>query len=104
MRWVLIAATVLISMAVLYRFGPSHKQPRWQWLSVGSILATILWLIGSLGLSLYLNHFGSFESIYGSLGIIVVLQIWFFLTAFVFLLGAEFNIKIERQTQEDVCA
>ncbi|MGH8428574.1 MAG: YihY/virulence factor BrkB family protein [Gammaproteobacteria bacterium] len=101
-RWVLITVTALVSMTVLYRFGPSHKQPRWEWLSVGSMVATLLWLAASVGLSFYVTHFSNFGSVYGSLGILVVLQIWFFLTAFVFLLGAEFNIETERQTEQDI--
>jgi membrane protein len=98
-RWLLIVLTVLISMAVLYRFGPSHKEPRWQWISVGTTLATLLWILGSLGLMFYLNHYGSLGNIYGSLGILLVVQIWFWLTAFVFLLGAEFNVEIQHQTK-----
>ncbi|MGH8274514.1 MAG: YihY/virulence factor BrkB family protein [Gammaproteobacteria bacterium] len=100
-RWLLIAGCVLISMAVLYRFGPSHEQPRWQWLGVGSIIATLLWLAGSFGLSYYVAHLGGFKSVYGSLGILLAGQIWFFWTALAFLLGAEFNIEIERQTKPD---
>lgn len=100
-RWLLIAACVLVSMAVLYRFGPSHKQPRWQWLGVGSILATLLWVAGSFGLSVYVNRFGGFKSAYGSLGILLAGQIWFFWTALAFLLGAEFNVEIERQRQPE---
>jgi membrane protein len=86
-------------MAFLYRYGPSHAHPHWQWLSTGSVLATALWLAGSLGLSFYSSHIGSFGHLYGSLGIVMVVESWFFLTAFVFLLGAEFNIAIGRQLE-----
>lgn len=97
LRWLLIACTTLVSMATLYFFGPCHPQPRWHWLSVGSAVATLLWLCGSAGLSFYTSHMGAFSNAYGRLGAIVVLQLWFFLTAFVFLIGAEINIEVERQ-------
>jgi membrane protein len=100
-RWLIIVAAALVSMAFLYRYGPSHAHPRWKWLSTGSMLATALWLAGSLGLSFYSAHMGSFGNLYGSLGILMVVQLWFFLTAFVFLLGAEFNIEIGRELKGD---
>ncbi len=101
-RWLVMAATALISMTVLYRFGPSHTQPHWEWMSAGSIVGTLLWLAVSAGLSAYMSHVGSFGHVYGSLGILMVVQTWFFLTALVFLLGAEFNIEVERQTRADI--
>jgi membrane protein len=97
-RWLLMAACVLVSMAVLYRFGPSHRQPRWQWLGAGSLIATLLWLAGSFALSVYVHYFGGFKSAYGSLGILLAGLIWFFWTALAFLLGAELNVAIEHQT------
>jgi membrane protein len=96
-RWLIMAVTALISMTVLYRFGPSHTQPRWEWLSAGSCFGTALWLAGSAGLSIYISHVGHIGNVYGSLGAMMVVMTWFFLTAFVFLLGAEFNIEIQRQ-------
>lgn len=101
-RWLVITAAALVSMTVLYRFGPSHPQPHWEWLSAGSIVGTALWLAGSAGMSLYISHMGEFSNLYGSLGMAMVVMTWFFLTAFVFLLGAEFNVQIERRTQTGV--
>jgi membrane protein len=103
-RWLLMAACVLVSMAVLYRFGPSHQQARWQWLAAGSIIAMLLWLAGSFGLSVYVRYFGGFKSAYGSLGILLAGLIWFFWTALAFLLGAEFNVEIGRQAKPDTAA
>src|SRR5699024_10345942 len=97
LRWVLITCTVLISMTLLYSLGPCHRHPRWHWLSIGSVAATLLWLAGSGGLSLYTSHIGNFSNIYGRLGVIVMLQLWFFLTAFAFLVGAEINVEVERR-------
>jgi membrane protein len=96
-RWLVIAVAALVSMAVLYRFGPSRPQPRWEWLNAGSFVGTALWLAGSAGMSFYVSHMAQFGNIYGSLGMVMVVMTWFFLTAFVFLLGAEFNVQMERQ-------
>lgn len=98
-RWLVIAGAALVSMTVLYRFGPSHPQPRWEWLSAGSIVGTALWLAGSAGMSLYISHMGEFSNLYGSLGMVMVVMTWFFLTSFVFLLGAEFNVQMARQSR-----
>jgi membrane protein len=100
-RWLVIAAAALVSMTVLYRFGPSHPQPRWEWLSPGSFVGTALWLAGSAGMSFYVSHMAQFSNVYGSLGMAMVVMTWFFLTAFVFLLGAEFNVQMERQTRAE---
>uniref|UniRef100_UPI00262963B6 YihY/virulence factor BrkB family protein n=1 Tax=Oleiagrimonas sp. TaxID=2010330 RepID=UPI00262963B6 len=97
-RWLVIAITALVSMTMLYRFGPSHSQPRWEWVSAGSVFSTALWLAASASMSLYISHVGQFGNVYGSLGMVMVVMTWFFLTALVFLLGAEFNIEMERQT------
>jgi membrane protein len=86
---------------VLYRFGLSRPQPRWEWLSAGSFVGTALWLAGSAGMSFYVSHMAQFGNVYGSLGMVMVVMTWFFLTAFVFLLGAEFNVQVERQTKEE---
>lgn len=100
-RWLFLIFTALISMAALYRFGPCRPQPKWQWLSLGAVVATLLWLTGSVCFSFYLRHFGSLNRVYGSLGVILILQAWFFLTAFVFLLGAELNVAVRRHLAED---
>lgn len=100
-RWLVITAAALVSMTVLYRFGPSHPQPRWEWLSAGSFVGTALWLTGSAGMSFYISHVARFGNVYGSLGMVMVVMTWFFLTAFVFLLGAEFNVQVKRQTSSE---
>jgi|SRR6185312_5834495 len=96
-RWLVIAVAALVSMTVLYRFGLSRPQPRWKWLSAGSFVGTALWLAGSAGMSFYVSHMAQFGNVYGSLGMVMVVMTWFFLTAFVFLFGAEFNVQMERQ-------
>lgn len=100
-RWLLLALIVITSLAVLYRYGPSRTSPRWQWVSGGAILATFLWLIGSALFSYYVSNFASYNETYGALGAIVILLMWFYLSAFVVLLSAEINAETEHQTTQD---
>ncbi|MDZ7851415.1 MAG: YihY/virulence factor BrkB family protein [Halomonas sp.] len=101
LRWPVLLLVMMLVIAVFYRFGPYRRPPRWKWISVGSIIATLLWLIGSAGLSFYFGSVINPSDIYGSLGAVVVLMLWFWLSAFTVLLGAEFNAEIERQTYLD---
>ena len=86
---------------LIYRFGPNRRRAQWQWLTVGSVAATLCWLGATLAVSLYVSHFGNYNETYGSLGAVVVLQLWLFVSAFVVLLGAQINAEAERQTSAD---
>ncbi|WP_229359139.1 YihY/virulence factor BrkB family protein [Halomonas salipaludis] len=101
LRWPALVLMMMLVIAVLYRFAPYRRAPRWEWLSVGTVTATLMWLLGSLGLSFYARHFASFTELYGSLGAVVVLLMWFWLSAFTVLVGAELNGEMERQTRHD---
>jgi membrane protein len=85
----------------LYRFGPSRREPRWQWLSVGSIVAAIAWLGSSALLSWYLASFAHYDATYGSLGAAIGTMMWMWVSAIVILLGAQLNSEIEHQTARD---
>ena len=88
---------VLLASAAIgaaYRFGPSHAPSGWQWLSVGSGLATLLWLIATIVLGFYVSRFGNYNATYGSLSAIVVLLMWFYVSAYAILLGATINAVI----------
>lgn len=101
LRWPLLLVAVLVALAVAYRYGPSRDEPKWRWVSWGAGVATVLWLIGSVLFSVYVQNFGNYSKTYGSVGAIVILMMWFFLTAYVVLLGAELNAEIEHQTARD---
>ena len=101
LTWALLLAILLFGLAVLYRYGPSRNNPRWQWVSVGSALAAALWLIASLAFSWYASNFGSFNETYGTLAGGVLLLLWLQITAYVTLLGGEVNAEMEHQTAED---
>ncbi len=99
-RWPILAILVMTALAVLYRFGPSRIGARWRWLSWGAALATIVWIAVSIGFSLYVARFSSYDKMYGSLGAVVVLMMWLYLTAYVVLLGAELDAALERRGDE----
>ncbi|KPQ20395.1 MULTISPECIES: YihY/virulence factor BrkB family protein [unclassified Halomonas] len=101
MRWPALLVMMSAVIALLYRFAPYRRSAKWEWLSVGTMVATLFWLLGSGGLSLYVRYFSNFSELYGSLGAVVVLMFWFLLSAFVVLLGAEINCELERQTRQD---
>ncbi len=101
LRWPLLAMVVVAGLAVLYRYAPCRDKPQWQWVSLGAGLATFLWITGSILFSLYVENFGNYNKTYGSLGSAVILFMWFFVTAYIVLLGAEVNAEMERQTKKD---
>jgi membrane protein len=101
LEWPLLAAFVMGGLAVLYRFGPDRHAAQWRWVSPGAAVATFLWIVGSIGLSVYVSNFGSYDKTYGSLGGVVVLLTWLYLSSLVVLLGALINAQSERQTRCD---
>jgi membrane protein len=98
---VVLVLTMLLGLAIVYRFGPSREQPRWRWVSWGAVIATVLWVIGSVLFSFYVTRFGNYNETYGSVGAIVILLMWFLLSAYAVLIGAEVNAEMERQTRKD---
>ncbi|MFO1127536.1 MAG: YihY/virulence factor BrkB family protein [Rhodospirillales bacterium] len=101
LRWVVMALLMMLALAVLYRYAPSRTSARMQWVSVGAIAATFAWLVASVGFSLYVRNFGSYDKTFGSLGAVVVLLMWFYISAYVVCIGAELNAELERQTLKD---
>jgi membrane protein len=94
-RWPILFAGVIFALAVLYRFGPSPHGARWRWITPGSLLATILWVIGSGALSYYLSNFGNYDATYGSLGAAIGLMMWMWMSSIVILLGAQLNDTLD---------
>jgi membrane protein len=92
---------VLLSLSLLYRYGPSRNTARWHWVTPGSLVATALWLIVSVLFSFYVGHVASYDATYGPLGAVVGVMMWFWVTAYVVLLGAELNAELELQTTFD---
>jgi membrane protein len=100
-RWPILLALVVTGLAVLYRFGPSRREPRWVWLSVGSVVAAVAWLGSSALLSWYLANFANYDATYGSLGAAIGMMMWMWVSLIVILFGAELNSEIEHQTARD---
>jgi membrane protein len=103
-EWPILVICSMGMMALLYRYAPDQSEPEWKWASPGVIVATILWITGSVLFATYLYHFGSYNRTYGSLGALLVLLTWMWLSAFVVLFGAEINSEAERQTRKDTTA
>lgn len=104
-RWVLVGLLLVFGLSVLYRFGPTDRMGRsgparrpWRWLTPGSALAASLWFAASFGFSLYVTHFADYNASFGSLGGVIVLLTWLWLSAFVVLLGALLDSE-HRRTQ-----
>lgn len=100
-QWPLLIVMVMVSLAVLYRYAPDRDKPQWRWVSPGAISATILWIIASIGFTVYVANFNSYDKTYGSLGGVIILLTWLYLTALMVLLGAVVNAQSEKQTRKD---
>lgn len=101
LRWPALAACVMLGLALLYRYAPNRTPARWPWVMSGAALATVIWLGASYLLSLYVENFGRFSRMYGALGAMIILLLWFYVSAIAVLLGAEINAELERQTSID---
>ena len=93
-QWPVVFVLVAVAIGLIYYFGPNTEQ-EWVWVTPGSILASALWLLGSIGFRIYLVSFGQFETTYGTIGGIIVLLTWFYVLGFVIVVGAEVNAEIE---------
>ena len=100
-RWLLIAVVVAVALAVLYRVAPDRDAPKFRWVSVGAIVATVLWMLASVGFSIYVANFSNYAKTYGALASVVILLFWLWITGYAILLGAEINAEAEQQTAKD---
>ena len=96
-----LASLGVTAAACLYRFGPNRHKAKWAWLTPGSLAATVIWLGATIGFGVYVSRFGNYGATYGSLSAVIVLLTWLWLSAYVFLLGAELNSELEHQTASD---
>jgi membrane protein len=100
-RWPVLLLVVSFAIALIYRYGPSRDQPKWRWITPGSIFAALAWLCLSLLFSWYTENFGSYNETYGSLGAIIGFMTWLWLSNIVILVGAKLNAETEHQTARD---
>jgi membrane protein len=100
-RWPLMLLVITLGISILYRFGPSREHAKWRWLSWGSALAAVVWVAASWGFSWYLQNFANYNATYGSLGAVIGLLVWTWISMIVIIMGAELNAEMEHQTARD---
>ena len=98
--WAVAAASVVLLLAIIYRYGPNRPNAPWRWITPGSAIAAAAWLGATAGFGLYVSNFGNYNATYGSLGAVIVFLTWLYLSAYIVLLGAELNSEIERRAAE----
>jgi membrane protein len=101
LRWPILLVVVGMWLAVIYRYGPSRRDPKWRWVTWGSVMAAVLWLGASMLFSWYVANFDSYNKTYGSLGAGVGFMVWIWLSVVIVLLGADLNAEMEHQTARD---
>jgi membrane protein len=98
-KWPVIAVLALLMIDVLYYAAPNVKQPKLRWITPGGVLALTLWAVVSVGFAFYVSNFGSYNKTYGTLGGVVALLVWLWITNLALLLGLEFDAELERQRE-----
>jgi membrane protein len=93
-------ALLILSFALIYYWAPDLKKRRWRWFTPGAMVGILGWIAASLGLRLYLHYFNNYSVTYGSLGAVIILLTWFYMTGLMLLVGAEINSQIEAAAAE----
>jgi membrane protein len=99
--WTIVAVLAATGLAVLYRYGPDRRNAQWRWVTPGAVIAIVIWIAVSIGFRYYVANFGSYNETYGSLGTVIVVLLWLYLSAMAVIIGAEIDSEIEHQTAED---
>lgn len=100
-RWPAVLLVLIAGLTLLYRFGPSRNQPQWRWVSPGALFAAAVWIAASAAFSWYVANFEDYDKTYGTLGAVIALTMWMWLSSIIILIGAELNAECERQTYVD---
>lgn len=98
LRWAIALSALLLALGLLYRFGPSRRGPRGRWFTVGAVCVVVMWIGASAGLSYYLTNFASYNEVYGSIGAVIGLLLWLYLSAYLVLFGAVLNTQVHRKS------
>jgi membrane protein len=99
-QWPVALAFIILAFALIYYFGPDLKEQHWYWITPGSLVGVLLWLAASFGIRAYLHFFNNYSKSYGSLGAVIILLLWFYVTGLAFLIGGEINSQIEHAAAE----
>jgi membrane protein len=100
LQWPVSLAAMLLAFSILYYFAPNLRQRRWHWVTPGSVAGVTLWIVASVGFRMYLHFFNHYSATYGSLGAVIVLLLWLYITGFAILTGGEVNRVIETKHAE----
>jgi len=95
-QWPVVLGFMFLAFAVTYYFAPNLEEPEWHWITPGSALGLVFWLVASFGFKLYLHFFNSYSKTYGSVGAVIILLLWLYITGFAILVGGEVNSAIGR--------
>ena len=96
-RWLVVLFVMLVGLGIIYRYGPNRRTHRLGWFTPGAFLVVGLWLAMSALFSIYVANFGNYNEVYGSLGAVIALLFWFYLSAFLIMLGAALNMALDRR-------
>ena len=100
-RWLVAVGILFLGAGLIYRYGPNRRAARLPWITPGAVLAVFLWAGASVAFSIYLTNFGNYNEVYGSIGAVIALLMWLFISGFLLLLGAALNAELERHTEPD---
>lgn len=100
-KWLILLAVVFFAIALLYRYGPNRRSRRMRWFTPGALLALLSWAAGSVALTIYMRNVDRLNEVYGSLGAVVALLLWFYVSALVTLLGAQLNGELDKRRRKN---
>ncbi|NJM54046.1 MAG: YihY/virulence factor BrkB family protein [Blastocatellia bacterium] len=98
LEWLVVLIALLLSFAVVYNFAPNHQPFDWKWVTPGAIIALLSWVLVSVIFRVYLNYFNTYDKTYGSLGAVIILLLWLYLTALVILIGGAINAIFDEKS------
>ncbi|KIN71482.1 YihY/virulence factor BrkB family protein [Sulfitobacter guttiformis] len=97
--WIGLIALTIVGLSVLYRFAPSRETPEWKWTSVGAVVGCLVWIVASASFAFFVSKFSYYNQSFGALAGVVVLLMWFWISAYIILMGAELNAELEAQAR-----
>jgi membrane protein len=99
-QWPAVLGLMFLTFSLIYYFAPNLEKPEWHWITPGAAVGLILWLVGSFAFRIYLSYFDSYSATYGSLGAVIILMLWFYISGFAVLIGGEVNSEIGKAAEE----
>jgi membrane protein len=98
LKWLVVLIVLLLAFALIYNFAPNHEAFQWKWLTPGAVIGVVLWIVLTVGFRIYLQYFDSYAATYGSLGAVIILLLWLYLTALVILTGGAVNAILDEES------